>query len=287
MFKTIDTNLKTGKCPYCGTLSFIYYENDREMFLCHGCQRNIPADKVKYDNRNNPVQSSGTDNNTNKIMVRYGNLLSYCVLVDNLPSSHKCVQYLRDRGIDSSHWSGLYYTERFSKIAKHIGKDTGDEARLVIPFFDENGELFGLQGRSLNGEGLRYITLMFNEDEDKTYGLDKVNMDEQFVIVEGPLDSLFVDNCIAMAGISVIPNKYKPNAVVCIDNEPRNKQTVKKIKKIIDEGFKVVIWPQSIKENDINDMILKNVDVNTIIKENTYQGLTAKIKFNQWNKTNG
>lgn len=90
-----------------------------------------------------------------------------------------------------------------------------------------------------------------------------------------------------MAGSDGLSDKYSSNAVLCFDNEPRNKQIVDKVEKYIDKGFKTVVWPDHIKEKDINDMILKGIDVQSVIEQNTYAGLAAKIKFNAWKKVNG
>ena len=125
---------------------------------------------------------------------------------------------------------------------------------------------------------------MFDKEEDKMFGLDKVDITKTFICVEGPIDSLFLKNCIAMAGSDGLSDKYISNAVLCFDNEPRNKQIVDKVERYIDKGFKTVVWPDHIKEKDINDMVLKGVDVQSVVERNTYAGLAAKIKFNAWKK---
>ena len=51
---------------------------------------------------------------------------------------------------------------------------------------------------------MRYITIMLDEDSPKVFGLDRVNETEPIYIVEGPFDSLFLDNSIAMAGVTLI-----------------------------------------------------------------------------------
>jgi hypothetical protein len=56
------------------------------------------------------------------------------------------------------------------------------------------------------------------------------------------------------------------------------------IEKNIDQGYKVVIWPQTLQEKDINDMVLAGKNVTRIIKENTFSGLTAKAKFYSWKR---
>ena len=68
------------------------------------------------------------------------------------------------------------------------------------------------------------------------------------------------------------------------DNEPRNREIVERIDKTIGRGDKIVIWPKQIVEKDINDMVLSGHDIMSILESNTYSGLKAKIKFNNWKK---
>ena len=74
------------------------------------------------------------------------------------------------------------------------------------------------------------------------------------------------------------------NTILVYDNEPRNREIVNRIGKCIDRGETVVIWPNGIVEKDINDMVIAGHDVMSMLKLNTYSGLQAKIKFNNWKK---
>lgn len=286
MFKDISEDVMQGSCPYCDKDAFIYVYEDKKMFLCHHCQRHLNHSKVKFNVDSNSTISGniGLSVNSN---INYSSILHSCKVLSDLSNSHACVEYIRNRGIDNSHYSELYYCEDFGEIAKFAGVKLPASKRLILPFIDEKGDLFGLQGRALDGSEPRYITLMFKEDKEKLYGKNKVDMTKTFYVVEGPIDSLFLKNCIAMAGSDGINDKYNSNAVLVFDNEPRNKQIVDKVEKYIDKGFKTVIWPNNIKQKDINDMVLQGVDVQSIVEQNTYAGLAAKIQFNVWKKVNG
>ena len=74
------------------------------------------------------------------------------------------------------------------------------------------------------------------------------------------------------------------NPVWIYDNEPRNREIVNRIDRTIDKGDSVVIFPSSIDEKDINDMVIAGHDVQKIVECNTYSGLEAKLKFNTWKK---
>lgn len=286
MFKTISESVMQGTCPYCERDAFVYTFDNEKMFLCHHCQRHLKYEKVvKYANNNNDDdRSSGS---SKSIAINYSNVLHTCTLLSDLPSDHDCIRYVRDRAIPDSVFSELYYCPDFREIAKYADVNFGESKRLILPLKDKEGKLFGLQGRSLDGSEPRYITLMFNSEEEKLFGMHKVDLTKPFYCVEGPIDSLFLKNCIAMAGSDGLSDKYISNAVLVFDNEPRNKQIVDKVERYIDKGFKTVIWPNNIKEKDINDMVLKGIDVQSIVERHTYAGLAAKIKFNAWKRVNG
>ena len=283
MFRSVGDNVFVGSCPYCGSESYKYPDGEKTMFLCHGCQRNMLFEKVINGNISN---NTGSNGGSHKVQINFNSLLDYCSLVGDLPDGHPCLQYVRNRGIDSGRFGDLYFTERFGKICESVGKNVVGDRRLILPFFTEEGNLFAMQGRALDDDGPRYVTVVFDKDEDRLFGRDRVDYTKPFTVVEGPIDSLFVNNSLAMAGVANLSSKYAANAVICLDNEPRNPQIVRRMKKFLDDGFKVVIWPKNIAEKDINDMVLKGVDVNSVISRNIFEGLSAKINLNNWMKVN-
>jgi hypothetical protein len=242
------------------------------MFLCHDCQRLMAFEKTGIKD-----EPSITTNSN----ISYSNLLDLCIRVDHLEPLHKFRRYCEHRQIPLDR---VYFTDRFDELSRYAETPVTDKERLILPFFDEDGKLFGIQGRSLDKDQVRYITLMFNKDKPKLFGLDLVDMSKQYVVVEGPIDSLFVKNSIAMAGSDLPDNKYMTNAIICFDNEPRSNETVSKMKKSLESGYKTVIWPDSIKQKDVNDMVLANLDVDNIIHSNVYSGLAGILKLNTWKK---
>jgi hypothetical protein len=194
-------------------------------------------------------------------------------------------EYLERRNIDPTKF---YYAERFKEFTNSIKQTFDDvkydEDRIIIPLYKDK-RLIGFQGRSIDYSPTKYITVMLNENEPKIYGLDNINKESNVYITEGPFDSTFIDNSIAMCGADVDVNEWNiENPVYVYDNEPRNKEIVNRISKVIDKGYKVVIWPTSIMEKDINDMVLSGLDVQSVVESNVYSSLQAKIKFNYWKK---
>ena len=148
--------------------------------------------------------------------------------------------------------------------------------------------MFALQGRAFGSEEPKYITIILNPEKEKIYGLNRVNWDETVYVVEGPLDSLFLNNCVATAQ-SDLRIKGDNNVVLIPDNEPRNKEIVKQIEKFIESDYSVVLWPEEVKEKDINEMILSGKtkqDIQELISKNTFFGIRAKTQFVYWKKVN-
>jgi hypothetical protein len=119
----------------------------------------------------------------------------------------------------------------------------------------------------------------------KLFGLDRINKNEKIYITEGPFDSLFIRNSLAMCGADVYLGDWGiSNPTWIYDNEPRNTQIVARYASAIARGESIVIWPSSVKDKDINDMVLSGHDVQSMVECNTYSGLEAQVKFNLWKK---
>ena len=126
---------------------------------------------------------------------------------------------------------------------------------------------------------------MLNEEAPKIYGLDRIDKNKSVYIVEGPFDSLFLVNSVAMVGSDLDCRTFNwSNYIWVYDNEPRNREIINRITKTIDRGDKVVIWPKNIQQKDINDMFLAGHDVQTVVESNTYSSIEATIKLNDWKR---
>ena len=208
--------------------------------------------------------------------------------ISSLNISHPAREYLEQRGIKDLDY--FYYCPKFkawtNEQKKMFDNLRQDSPRIIIPFRDKEGNLFGYQGRSLAPKAkLRYITIMLDEEQPKIFGLDRIKDDKPVYIVEGPFDSTFLENSVAMAGSDADVRTFGwSNYIWIFDNEPRNREIVNRISKVIDRGDKVVIWPNKIQQKDINDMVLAGHDVQKLVDSNVYQGLTATLKFNDWKK---
>ena len=203
------------------------------------------------------------------------------VPINKLSVEHPARQFVESRQIPKEFYSDLYLCHKFFQWSKIQSKQ--EHPRLVIPFRDETGEVFAAQGRAFGKETPKYLTIKF-QDKPKIFGLDRVDFSRRFYVVEGPLDSLFVKNCLAVAGADF---RHLPpgETTIVLDNEPRSKEIIKLMERLIHQDYELVIWPDTITQKDINDMVLAGVmDIKTIIDNNTFSGLTAIAKLSAWKR---
>ena len=311
-FKQVKSGTYNFRCPYCGdsekhrnkARGYLFTKNSGLVYKCHNCGvgrsfGNFLKDQAmdlydEYVMERYKAGLTGKGRNvadpTFKIekpkFKKKGELQS----IECLNNEHPAVGYLQGRQIPKEHFANLYYTDKFCtwvNTQKPTFKDVKkDHPRIIIPFIDTNGEWFGFQGRSLNPDDkLRYITIMLDESRIKVFGLNRVDFDKTVYITEGPIDSLYIDNAIAMAGAdvdwSLLSNK---EAVFVFDNEQRNKEIITRMEKAIEKGYEIVIWPENLQEKDLNDMYIAGHDVQSLVEFNTYSGLQAQIKLSEWKK---
>ena len=214
--------------------------------------------------------------------------------IESLPKEHYAKVYYEGRKIPQHFMNKIFYAEDFKDWALSVcqidySNLMSKEPRLVIPFFDKDNQLIGAQGRALQDSKIRYVTVKVHENSPKVFGLERWNSDQHTYLVEGPIDSLFLPNCLAMAGADMsdlsILNKDKTTLI--FDNEPRNFQICRSMVKSLQDGWKVVVWPKSITCKDINDMVLtsiKDTGLVEIINRNTYSGQRGEWEVHSWKK---
>jgi hypothetical protein len=195
-------------------------------------------------------------------------------------------EYLEKRKLDPTKF---YFAHEFKKWVntqkKTFDNIKKDESRIIIPMYDTECNLIGIQGRALGPNFVKYITIMINDDAPKIYGLNKINETKPIYIIEGPFDSTLVENSVAMCGSDIDIRTFGWGSYIWVyDNEPRNREIVNRISKTIDRGDKVIIWPSKVEQKDVNDMVLAGHDIMSILESNIYSNLEAKIKFNNWKK---
>jgi hypothetical protein len=212
--------------------------------------------------------------------------------LDTLPEDNEAVQFCLKRKIPREMFKRLYFIPNIKDIVqlsdKYKDKITTEEPRLVIPFYNNIGQLSGVTCRGLRGESLRYLVIKIKEDDQLIFGMNEVDKTKTIYVTEGPLDSLFLPNAIAVGGTSFgkmeLLDLPKDKLVMIVDNQPRNKDVCRVLDKIIDRHYNIVIWPQNIEEKDINEMVENGIDAAKIVAKNVFSGLEAKMKFTEWKR---
>ena len=302
------------RCPICGdsqksrskARGWILERDNKFSYYCHNCGASHSfknflkmQDPMLYNdyiaqkfvsNTVNEDTKDTTDQFKTQAPKFKSNPLKKIKKVSQLDYNHAVKRYIQKRQIPPQHHYRLYYTQHFKTWInsiipgkfEYVGKD---EPRLIIPFLDERGNCFGVSARGFNPDGIRYITIMF-EERQKIFGLDKVNFNHPYYIVEGAIDSFFLENAISMNGAEGTTHDIQQieNGIFVFDAEPRNKEIHKRMEKVIKNGHKICIWPHDVPGKDINEMYLAGVNPEKIIEENTYQGLQAELKFAAWRK---
>lgn len=315
MFSQKKTDLYNFRCPYCGdsqknkskARGFVYRKKNDYFFTCHNCGeghtfynflqfieptlvKEYALERYKNDEtKNHNYKKPETMVNIPKPVFKERVELKS---VNSLPEEHFAKVYIKNRKIPESKWNDIYFADDFKSYVESLGVDFEiklSEPRIVIPFYDANKNLFAIQGRALKESKLKYITVKINESSKKLYGLDKVDLSRKVYVVEGPIDSMFLPNCIATADANLASAiEVSTNIVLVFDNERRNKDVLRHIKTSIVLGIPVCLWPDTMKYKDINDMVkeggLSPEEIVSIIDTHTYVGLRAEFEFNNWRK---
>ena len=329
-FKRKSEYLYNFRCPHCGdsqksqtkARGFVYRKKNDMFFKCHNCgvgqtlgnlikhldpsmhkeyiferfkDGKVVAKKEEPEFDFTPSRLLKSKEKPFAEFTRYDRALRQLRRFDELVQTHPAKQFVYDRRIPKEHWNKFFLAPRFYEFCNEIQPNkfpdlTYDHPRVVIPFYDRAGKFFAFQGRAFGKEQPKYITIKFDETKQKIFGLDRIDLNKPVMITEGPIDSLFLDNAIAMAGADAdggITIQHQQCTMI-FDNEPRNEHIVNRMISAVDKNFNVCIWPESVREGkDINDLIISGKSagqVQSLIHNNTHSGLTALQNINNWKR---
>ena len=319
-FKRKGDYLWNFRCPYCGdsktnltkARGYVFRKESNLIYKCHNCGigANLNNFLKHLDSQlhDDYIKEKFLDNGKDRDTQAYEKFSTHAPYlkgssplksklvkkVSSLDHNHYAKKYVQKRKIPSDKHYLLYHTESFNQWSNewcHKKLETNSDcARLIIPCHNEENKFNACQGRAYdnNDYKLRYQTSKVHEDTQLIFGQDRLKSDKPKFAVEGPIDSLFVDNCVAVLGFNKFELLSKDYTIIP-DNDRRNTQVLKSMSELLELGYSMVLWPDEIKEKDINDMIMSGMSVEklkTIIENNTYQGNMALLKFTNWRKIN-
>lgn len=316
-FKQKSEYLWNCRCPICGdssknklkTRGYFYRRKADLFFTCHNCGTSMsmgnflktvdPSLYREYQMERFKNESSGNVAKPDFAMARTKPIFNIKPKIDlpsltSLSDEHAAKQYMLKRKIPRDRLDDIYYAADFKAFVLELlpkyEKTLYNEQRIVFPFYDENKNLLGFQGRAIGESKVKYITVKIDDDNKKVFGLDKVDFSKRIYVVEGPIDSMFLQNSLAtmdasLYNITLLLGNH--DYVFVHDNEPRNSAIVKHMGKTISHSKNIFIWPQGIDAKDINDWILTGAtasEIQSIIDTNTFEGLRAKLEYERWRK---
>ena len=303
-FKRVKSDLYNFRCPICGdsqkhknkARGYLYNIKADINFRCHNCGASMTFSnflkEIDVNMHKQYVFERFKDGKTGRGTVveepKFNFEAPKFKPKLDLPKADvnpAAKLYLENRKLDPTKF---YYTDRFKQWTNTLKQTFDDvrydEPRIIIPLIYLN-TVVGFQGRSLGPSKVKYITVMINDDAPKIYGLDNIRRDAPVFITEGPFDSTFIRNSIAMCGADADVSRWGiSNPIWIYDNEPRSPEITRRIQSAIEAQQTVVIWPNNISEKDINDMVLAGHDVQSMVESNVYSGLKAQLQFNTWKR---
>lgn len=309
------------RCPICGDSTtskrkargYIYSHGDKLFMKCFNCEASMTfghfLKDVDYnlykqyaleafkENHEEKVTFAPSLGNFYEVETENTTLFKNIKRLTDLPLSHPARQYATNRLIPAHILEELYYAPKFFKWSlEHSDKFSSltnlediDHPRLIIPFYDEEGTVFKYHARAFGKETPKYISITINEHPEGVYGLNRVDWNKPVFVVEGPIDSMFLPNAIAIGSSALNTfDKWGADLIYLFDQQPRNRDIVKLINKTINSGKKVVLVDEEeFVYKDINEAVMAGETTESLtylFGKHTYQGLAAKMKFNTWRK---
>ena len=305
-------NLANCRCPICGdsqknknrARGYFYQKGNNLFYRCHNC--GISTTLYKFLEEVSPALcreyalerwKGGENGHSNYTKPKFkfeqpsfdGKRIDLPSMVE-LSDDHECKEYVVSRKIPMDFISDLFYAENFAEFVHGYipDKQVGQEPRLIIPLRDADKKLVGFQGRAIYPSEVKYITIKFDENQEYlSYGMDRVDLNSTVYVTEGPIDSMFLPNAVAILGMNHELDPSVKDPVFVLDNEPRNREVIKQYEKLIKNNYRVCIWPDNITQKDVNDMVRSGMsrrEVLETINKNIYSGLSAELRLSVWKK---
>jgi DNA primase len=304
-------NVFNAECPVCkegksaGRTRRLFYFPHKQYFYCHNCVKSWrPFEWVK-DITGWTFPEIVRKNNEKEGLVQTKKLVYPIVQAQKVIE----IPDLPENSIDLTDKTQIeYYNDnKFVKLALNYCQkrrlwtatnsckrfylsleDRVHKNRLVIPFISDNGKTNCYQTRALTENQFPKYLTKFGEKE--MFGINNINEEIPYVFIfEGPIDSMFVKNGVAMASLAPTEHQLQQltnligyEQIWVFDNDKNNKQTSRKIEKYIKEGKKIFVWPKEFQKfKDFNEICcsleLDEIPWNFVVK-NSAAGQEAQLK---------
>jgi len=300
------------RCDICGDSqtnkfkrrAYIIEKSGGLFYYCHNCGESSSLENYMKNHHNDIYNqyrldvlneiSEYNEPKQVKIISNSENFLDSFYITKAI-KNNDALRYLKYRKIPENHWDDIYYSEFFKKLVNEtLPKFPNSEAnerdpRIIFPI--RNNGLLGIVGRTIENSPKRFYTIRFDDNSNLLFNIDKVDRFKQIYCTEGPIDSFYLPNSIALCGSDRNLSEYFydfSKVTIILDNQPRNKEIIRIYQKFIKLGYSIFIWPNNIIEKDINEIIMKDSlkieELKYIIDKNTLRGIPALARLNEWKR---
>lgn len=286
-------------CYHCGISSsfkwFLRQENPA-LFKEYSLEtfRIAKGDNLDESNMNTQAKFNNSPELILDVPVpKKKNLLDGLIFLNSLEKSHPIVKYATDRKIPESFFDRIAYVADFGSYYnknrednKNELKTSGTIPRLVLPYFDKVGNVPMVTCRAFGDEQPKYMYLFDGSEKTAStgiYGLWRIDHKERILVTEGQIDSLLLENAIAVGGTNYSKNEWllenKFRVIIVPDSDWRtNKHVQKSLLAAVDAGFGVSFLPDVKGAKDVNDLIKRGwyrKELTDYLKANFIYGLKA------------
>lgn len=202
-------------------------------------------------------------------------------ITDNHELCKKAIKICQDRYIPEEIYSKFFVATP--------GEGSVYSNRMIIPFYNAEGEIYYWQARSINPHhDPKYLNRLTSKSES-VYNIYNIDKTKPVFITEGPIDSMFIENSISTLGLSVSEKMQEiidtfDNAIYLFDGDKPGRRTAKKF---LEKGKKVFLWNKFLDDMDlphagkwdINEIMLKFKLKGTILKYKDLENYISKGYF--------
>lgn len=164
--------------------------------------------------------------------------------------------------------------------------------RLLIPFYDVNGKVSHYQSRKIvNDHTPKYLSK--TNSEKTLFNVDNLTDPDHIFIFEGPIDSFFMRDAIAVAGIqdtdklaltesqqTQLDRYMLSKKIWVLDNDETGRS---KSKKLLERDECVFVWPRELKKyKDFNDICVqtgRDEISREFVLKHSYCGLKGLVRL--------
>ena len=170
---------------------------------------------------------------------------------------------------------------------------------FILNYSKDYTKIIGMQSKNLSFDGAKYLTYTIEKvrklcdlkselDEEyleklnrfsTLFGIMNLDMTRDFTVFEGPIDSMFLRNSVAItgAGKKTFDFDELPTVKYFFDNDIAGKTVmIDKLK----EGKRVFLWTKFLKENSLDNFKIK--DLNDLVKICYKHKSKALLTINQY-----